>query len=94
MQRVTDYKATGGRHGRRAGQRAFPAFPAEESACRSRMSRRSYWSRDTGAAGALFRGGGHSAADLVKMGWSTQAKIDANRSSAPRDGGGGRGSWR
>ena len=69
----------GGRHGRRARLGAAALLPRRRvqrvgrgrHGLRARRPRRHH-----GADGALFDGRRHSAARLVKMGWTTQARVD------------------
>ena len=69
----------GGRHGGRAGQRALPLFPRrgdERLGRRCRRLRAGRPWRHHGADAALLHRGGHSAAELVKMGWIKQERLD------------------
>ena len=68
------------RHGRRAGQFALPVVPGTGirrlGGRRAGLRARRPWRHD-GAADPLLDRGRHSVPDLIKMGWTTQAKIDA-----------------
>jgi malate dehydrogenase len=80
LQQVPAAAQEGGRHGGRARQRALPLFPRRRnSRSRSRTSPPSCWAATAthGAAGALFGVAGIPLPDLVKMGWTTQERLDA-----------------
>ncbi len=79
-----------GRHGGRARQLALPSVPGAGvrrlGRGRHRVRAGRPWRHD-GAADPLLHGRRHSGARPVKMGWTTQAKIDAIVART-RDGGG------